>query len=74
MSLGTGAVKVGRGPEHFRPRQGDIHGNPVSGNDPCRQLPTGTVTLKPDQWRTTYLTPILTKRFETSEGKGGLGA
>ena len=34
MSLGTGALKVGRGREHFRPRQGGIHGNPVSGNHP----------------------------------------
>ena len=34
MSLGTGALNVGRGPEHFRPRQGGIHGNPVSGNHP----------------------------------------
>ena len=25
MSLGTGALKVGRGPEHFRVRQGGIH-------------------------------------------------
>ena len=33
------------GPEHFRPRQGGIHGNPVSRNHPCKQLPTGTVTL-----------------------------
>ena len=74
MSSGTGALKVGRGPEHFRPRQGGVHDNPVSRNHPCRQLPTGIVTLKPDQWKTTYLTPILTKRFETSEGKGGLAA
>ena len=34
MSLGTGTLNVGRGPEHFRPRQGGIHGNPVSGNHP----------------------------------------
>ena len=45
MSLGTGALKVGRGPKHFRPRQGGINGNPVSGNHPCKQLLTGTVTL-----------------------------
>ena len=42
MSLGSGALKVGRGPEHFRPRKGGIHSNPVSGNHPYRQLPTGT--------------------------------
>ena len=34
MSLGTGALSVSRGPEHFRPRQGGIRGNPVSGNYP----------------------------------------
>ena len=63
MNLGTGALKVGlRGPEHFRPRQGGIHGNSVSGNQPCRQLPTGTVMLKPDQWKNTHLTSILTKK------------
>jgi len=45
MSLGSGALKVGREPEYFRLRQAGIHGNPVSRNHPCRQLPTGTVTL-----------------------------
>jgi len=34
MSLGTGALKLGRGFEHFRPRQGGIHRNPISGNHP----------------------------------------
>ena len=34
MSLGTGALKVGRGVEHFRPGQGGVHGNPISGNHP----------------------------------------
>ena len=34
MSLGTGALKVGMGLEHFRPRQGGVHGNPTSGNHP----------------------------------------
>jgi len=43
MSLGTGAFKVGRGPEYFRPRQGRIHGNPLNGNHPCRQLPTANL-------------------------------
>ena len=36
MSLGTGALNVGRRPEHFRPRQGGIHCNPMSGNHPCK--------------------------------------
>ena len=39
------------GPEHFRPGQGGTHGNPMSGNHPCRQLPTGTIRLKPDKWK-----------------------
>ena len=66
-------LKVGRRPEHFRPRQGGIHCNPVSGNYPCRQLPTGTVTLKPDRWKNTQLTPMLTKRVWNlwREGRAG---
>ena len=56
MSLGTGAFRVGRRTQHFRPRQRGNHGNPVSGNHPCRQLPTGTVTLKLDEWENTPLT------------------
>jgi len=43
-------------------RQGGIHGNLSSGNHPFRQLPTGSATLKPDQWKNTHLTPILTKK------------
>ena len=76
MSLGTSALEVGRGPEHFMPRQGGIHNNPMSRNHPCKQLPTGTITLKPDQWKNAHLNPILTvpKRLKTSEGKEGLGA
>jgi len=75
MSLGTGTLKVGRGPEHHRPMQGGIHGNPSRRNHPCRQLPTGTVTLTLDLWKNTQLTAIyLPKIFETFEGKGGLGA
>ena len=61
MSFGTGALMVGRGPENFRAMQGGIHGNPMSRNHPCRQLPSGTVTLKP---------PYLPKGFENSEGLG----
>ena len=43
-------------------RQGVIHGNLSSRNHPFRQLPTGSVTLKPDQWKNTHLTPILIKK------------
>ena len=45
MSLGTGALNVGRAPA----KAGGIHGNPMSRNHPCKQLPTGTVTL--NRWR-----------------------
>ena len=76
MSLGIGTLKVGRGAEHFRPRQGGIHGNPVSGNHPCKQLPTGTITLNQITEKYSPDHPYLLKknRFETSEGTGGLGA
>lgn len=60
--LGISALKVGKGPKHFRPRQGGIHGNPMSGNLSCRELQNGTVTLKLDQGKITHLTPILSKR------------
>ena len=73
MSLGTGALSVGRRPEHFRPRQGGIHGNPLSGNHPCKQLPTGTVTLNQFSGKILTWPPILTTRLETSEGEGGVG-
>jgi len=74
MSLGTGAVKVGRVPEHLRPRQAGIHRNPLSGNHPCKQLPTGTVTLKPVQWKSTHLTPILGKAAWNFWREGGAGS
>ena len=71
MSLGTGALKVGGGPEHFMPRQEGIHGNPVSGNHPCKELPTGTVTLNQISGKIFTWPLILTeKRFKTSKGKG----
>jgi len=62
MGLGTGPLKVGMGPEYLRPRLGGIHGNPLSWNNPCELLPTGTILLKPDKWKNTHLTPILTKK------------
>ena len=47
MSLETGALKVGWGPQHLRhSAQRDIDGNPASGNHSCMQLPTDTITLK----------------------------
>jgi len=50
MSFGTGALMVGRGPEHFSSMQGGIHGNPVHGNHLCGQPQGGTITLKEIQW------------------------
>ena len=70
----TGALKSGRGPKHLRPRKGGIHGNPVSRNHPRKQLPTGTVTLKPYQWKNTLLTPILTKKAWNLWRKGRTGS
>jgi len=72
--MGPWCLEGWQGPEHFRPMQGGIHGNLVSRNLPHRQLPTGTVTLKADQWKNTHLMPYLPKMLETSEGKGRLGA
>ena len=73
MSLGTGALNVGRGPKHFRPGQGGIHGNPVSGNDPCNQLPTGTVTLNQISGKRLTWPPILTTKVWNiwRGGRGG---
>ena len=45
MSLGDGAQKGDGGLTLSKAKQGGIHGNPVSGNHPCAQPPTGTVTL-----------------------------
>jgi len=73
MSLGTGALNVGRRREHFRPRQGGIHGNPVSGNHPCKQLPTGTVTLNQISGKYSPDPPYLPKRFETFDREGRVG-
>ena len=73
MSLGTCALNVGRGPKHFRPRQGGIHGNHVRRNHPCKQLPTGTVTLNQIRGKILSWCPILTKKVWNiwSGGRGG---
>ena len=52
MSLGTGAKKGWSGTRcKYDAQQGGFHGDPVSGNQPCLQPPTGTVTLKQLQWK-----------------------
>jgi len=74
MSLETGALKVGRGPRHFRPKQGGIHDNSMSRNRPWKQLPTGTVTLNQISGKITNWSLIVTeKSFETSEEMRGMG-
>ena len=70
--LGNWCLTGRQGAWALQAQQGGIHGNPVSGNHPCMQLPPGTVTLTRDQWKIltipyTYLNPRI-KRV------GGLGA
>ena len=52
MSLGTGPKKgwLGALCKHGA-QQGGFHGDPVSGNQPFKQPPTSTVTLKELQWK-----------------------
>ena len=42
---------VGGGPAQIPGTAGRFYGNPVSGNQPCKRPPIGTVTLKELQWR-----------------------
>ena len=60
MSLGTGALQAGRGPEQQAQQQGGIQGNPASGNHPCMQPPPGTVTLTRSSVETYLPYPMLT--------------
>jgi len=71
MSLGTGALKVGKVPEHFRLRQGGIHGNLLSRNHPSKQLPTGTITLKPDQEKHSHDPHTYRKGLKLLKGREG---
>ena len=66
--------KVDGGPMQIPGTAGRFHGNPVSGNQPCKQPPASTVTVKEPQWRNLpYLTRYLP--WTTSyEGWEGLGA
>ena len=73
MSLGTGALSVGRGPEHFRPKAGRYPWQPLEQEPPlqgaaywhCHTSNQISGKCSPD--------PILTTRLETSEGEGGVG-
>lgn len=46
MRLGTGTIKGWWG---ISKKMGDFHGNPMSGNQPCKRPPTNTVTLEERQ-------------------------
>ena len=62
--------RVGGGPAQIPGTAGRFNGNPVSGNQPCKRPPTGTVTLKELQWRN-LPDPIPTmNHFLNRDGKG----
>ena len=62
MSLGTGALNVGRWPEHFRPRQGGIHGNPIEREPPLQAAANWHRHTELDQWKVLTWPTILTKK------------
>ena len=43
--------ELGGGPAEIPDTAGRFHGNPVSGNQPCKRPPISTVTLMELQWR-----------------------
>jgi len=55
VTLGTGDLSVGRGPEHFRPRQGGI--NPREQEPPLQVAAYWHLHTEPDEWKNTQLTP-----------------
>ena len=55
MILNSERLASWRDPKQFKAQQGGNHGNPVSGNHPNEQPPTGTVALKELQWNTYHL-------------------
>ena len=74
MSMGTGALNVGRGPEHFRPKQGGIHCNPVSGEPPLQAAANLLHQTEPDQWKDTHLTPhTYQEGLKHLKGRSGWG-
>ena len=73
MSLGTGALRVGRGPEHFRPKAGRYPWQPCEREPPLQAAAYWQRHTEPDQWKNTHLTPILTTMLDTSEAERGLG-
>lgn len=66
MRLGTGTIK---GRWEFRKKMGDFHGNPMSGNKPCKRPPTTTVTLKELQCKYFSNNVLIQVQLEMS-GKG----
>jgi len=50
MSLGTGALSVGRGPEHFRPKAGRYPWQPRQRKPPLQAAAKWHRHTEPDQW------------------------
>jgi len=66
--------KVGGGPAKIPGTAGRFHGNPLSGNELCKQPPISTIRLKELQWRN-LPDPIPTvKRYISYESWKGLDA
>ena len=57
MSKGTGALNVGRGPEHFRPRAGRYPWQPREREPPLQAAANWHRHTELDQWKNTHLTP-----------------
>ena len=57
MSLGTGGLRVGRGPEHFRPKAGRYPWQPREREPPLQAAAYWHRHTEPDQWKSTHLTP-----------------
>ena len=57
MSLGTGALHVGRGPEHFRPKAGRYPWQPREWEPPLQATTYWHSHAEIDQWKNTHLTP-----------------
>ena len=70
MSLGTGALKVGREPEHLRHSKEVSMATLQGGNHPCMQPPTDTSTLK--EFGGKYSPDLILTNAQ--KGRDGLGA
>ena len=70
MSLGTGALKVGREPERLRNSKEVSMVTLRAGTHPCMQPPTDTVTLK--EFSGKYSPDLILTNVQ--KGRDGLGA